>query len=158
MTILEIDVPGYGCLKLRHLVMDYNGTLALDGQLIPGVGKQLIQLSQSLNLHVVTADTHGGAQLNLKNLPCRLQVLPPDHQAEAKKVYVQQLGAGETVAIGNGRNDRLMLREAALGIAVILNEGACSATLADADMVCTSIADALDMLLFPLRLVAGLRI
>ena len=155
--MLDIDIPGYGCLPLRHLVMDYNGTLALDGRLIPGVGKQLIELSQSLSLHVVTADTHGGAQRNLKDLPCRLQVLPPDHQAEAKSAYVQELGAGEAVAIGNGRNDRLMLREAALGIAVILNEGACSATLADADMVCTSIADALDLLRFPLRLVAGLR-
>ena len=155
--MLEIDIPGYGCLQLRHLVMDYNGTLALDGQLIPGVDKQLIELSQSLSLHVVTADTHGGAQRNLKDLPCRLQVLPPDHQAEAKSAFVQDLGAEAAVAIGNGRNDRLMLREAALGIAVILNEGACSATLADADMVCTSIADALDLLRWPLRLVAGLR-
>ena len=155
--MLEIEIPGYGWLILRHLVMDYNGTLALDGGLVPGVGKRLIQLSQSLNLHVVTADTHGGAQQNLKGLPCGLQILPAEQQAEAKKAYVQKLGAKETVAIGNGRNDRLMLREAALGVGVVLNEGAFSATLADADMVRTSIADALDLLRFPLRLVAGLR-
>lgn len=155
--MLELEIPGYGCLRLRHLVMDYNGTLALDGGLVPGVGKRLIQLSQSLNLHVVTADTHGGAQQNLKGLPCGLQILPSEQQAEAKKAYVQKLGAKETAAIGNGRNDRLMLREAVLGVGVILNEGAFSATLADADMVCTSIADALDLFRFPLRLVAGLR-
>ena len=155
--MLEIDIPGYGCMRLRHLVMDYNGTLALDGGLVPGAEKRLFRLSQSLDLHVVTADTHGGARQYLKDLPCRLQVLPTDHQAEAKSAYVGELGAEAVVAIGNGRNDRLMLREAALGIGVILNEGAHSAALAEADMICTSIADALDLLLSPLRLVAGLR-
>lgn len=155
--MLEIDIPGYGCLRLGHLVMDYNGTLALDGGLVSGAEERLIRLSPSLDLHVVTADTHGGAQRFLKDLPCRLQILPSDHQAEAKSAYVAELGAETVVAIGNGRNDRLMLRAAALGIGVILNEGAYCATLADADMICTSIADALDLLLSPLRLVAGLR-
>jgi soluble P-type ATPase len=59
--------------------------------------------------------------------------------------------------VGNGRNDRLMLEAAALGLAVILGEGASSATLAAADAVCLSIADALDLLIHPLRLTATLR-
>jgi soluble P-type ATPase len=155
--VLEIDIPGYGCLRLHHLVMDYNGTLALDGMLLPGTEKRLVRLSQSLDLHVVTADTHGSVRRHLEALPCRLQVLPSDRQAEAKSAYVRGLGAKAVVAMGNGRNDRLMLKEAALGIGVILNEGAYGATLSDADMICTSIADALDLLLLPLRLVAGLR-
>jgi soluble P-type ATPase len=59
--------------------------------------------------------------------------------------------------VGNGFDDHLMLHSAALGIAVILGEGAASKTLFEADVVCTSIASALDLLLFPQRLAATLR-
>jgi soluble P-type ATPase len=50
-----------------------------------------------------------------------------------------------------------MLRSAALGIAVIQREGAAAAALLEADVVVTDVRDALDLLLNPLRLVAGLR-
>jgi soluble P-type ATPase len=63
----------------------------------------------------------------------------------------------KTVAVGNGRNDRLMLQESALGIAVILNEGAAMQTLLCADVVCTDIVAALQLLIHPLRLTATLR-
>ncbi|MEZ4579582.1 MAG: hypothetical protein R2875_16700 [Desulfobacterales bacterium] len=36
--------------------MDYNGTLAVDGGLVPGVKEALSELS-GLELHVLTADT-----------------------------------------------------------------------------------------------------
>ena len=71
--------------------------------------------------------------------------------------YVKRIGSSTTVCIGNGRNDRMMLKEAGLGIAVILEEGAFSGTLFEADVVCTSILSALDLLLFPKRLQATLR-
>jgi soluble P-type ATPase len=74
-----------------------------------------------------------------------------------KLLYVKDLGFDRTVCIGNGRNDRMMLKEAALGIAVILNEGACVVTLLSADVVCTSIVSALELLIYPLRLTATLR-
>ncbi len=35
--MLEIDIPGKSTLKLSHLVLDYNGTVACDGHLLPGV-------------------------------------------------------------------------------------------------------------------------
>ena len=60
--------------------------------------------------------------------------------------------------MGNGRNDQLMLEEAALGIAVILEEGAAAVTLSAADVVCTNIVSALELLDNPLRLIATLRI
>ena len=76
---------------------------------------------------------------------------------QAKLAFIEDLGAAQTVCIGNGRNDRLMLEAAGLGIAVIHEECAASATLAAADVVARSIVDALDLLLEPLRLVATLR-
>jgi soluble P-type ATPase len=71
--------------------------------------------------------------------------------------YVRRLGAGRTACIGNGRNDRLMLRAAALGIAVILAEGASAETVRAADIVVGDIGHALDLLLEPTRLLATLR-
>jgi len=90
-------------------------------------------------------------------VPCKLSVLPVEAQDVGKLQYVKRLGSPRCVCIGNGRNDRLMLAEAGLGIAVVLEEGAAGETLQAADVVCTSIGSALGLLTNPLRLVATLR-
>lgn len=155
--MLEINIPGYKILRFEHLVLDYNGTIACDGMLIDGVNYRLLMLSKDLSIHVLTADTFGGAQSGLVDVPCKLSILPVDDQDKSKLEYIQRLGPDTTVCIGNGRNDRLMLKEALLGIAVILDECAARETLDAADLVCTNICSALDLLLNPLRLVATLR-
>ncbi len=155
--VLSIEIPGLGTLVLRHLVLDYNGTLAVDGELIDGVAQRLARLSHALAIHVVTADTFGKARGALGGIACRLEILGPQRQSEAKRAYVEQLGAAACACIGNGYNDHLMLEAAALGIAVIQREGASVRTLATADVVTTAILDALDLLLEPGRLVATLR-
>jgi soluble P-type ATPase len=155
--MLKIDIPGFGSLALAHLVLDYNGTLAADGVLVPGVDQRLQRLSEKLRLHVITADTFGSVRNALSGLPCALHVLEADSQDRGKRLYIEQLGVEHTVSIGNGRNDCLMLRASALGIGVIGNEGAFSGIVTAADVVCNGIADALDLLLIPLRLTATLR-
>lgn len=50
-----------------------------------------------------------------------------------------------------------MLRSCALGIAVILAEGASALSLQEADVVVTRVQDALELLLAPRRLFATLR-
>ena len=40
-------------------MLDYNGTLAVDGHLLGGVKKALTALSGKINVHVLTADTFG---------------------------------------------------------------------------------------------------
>ena len=87
----------------------------------------------------------------------QLSVLAGGQQAEAKLRYVQALIAEHVVAIGNGRNDRLMLDAAGLGIAVIQREGGAAAAILSADIVATSITDALGLLLNTSRLTATLR-
>jgi soluble P-type ATPase len=155
--MLTFDIPGYKILTLAHLVMDYNGTLAVDGKLVDGVAVRLETLSRDLEIHVITADTFGLVQQQMAGLPCRVSVLGKDNQAEAKLLYVRELGLEQTVCIGNGRNDRLMLKAAALGLAVVLAEGIAGETIQAADIVSRSINDALDLLLNPLRLTATLR-
>lgn len=154
---MRISIPGYGVLDLQYMVMDYNGTLAVDGGLVPGVKEALSELSESLELHVLTADTFGKAKSGLEGIPCRLSILSEKDQHTGKRDYVTALVAEKTVSIGNGRNDHLMLRASALGIAVILEEGASAQTLQSADVVCTSIVSALSLLIHPLRLIATLR-
>lgn len=155
--MIAIDVPDFGALRLAHLVLDYNGTLAVDGTMVTGVAEALTRLSKHLEIHVVTADTFGKAARALEGVPCALAVLPAGDQARAKLEFVRALDPLKCVSIGNGRNDNLMLKASALGIAVILKEGAASITLQAADIVATSIGSALDLLENPLRVVATLR-
>ena len=155
--MISVQIPDFGALALDHLVLDYNGTLAVDGVLLPGVKEMLESLSRDLTVHVVTADTFGKAGDGLKGIDCHLTVLEPGRQDQAKLNFVNRLGAAQTAAIGNGRNDALMLEASALGIAVILGEGASSVSLNAADVVCTNIVDALELLTHPLRLTATLR-
>jgi soluble P-type ATPase len=155
--MLELDIPGYRRLRLEHLVLDYNGTLACDGELLDGVGERLRTLSGTLQIHVLTGDTFGKARAGLSDIPCELLILPAEGQDRLKCDYVRRLGPDATVCVGNGRNDRLMLREAGLGIAVMQAEGAAVETMHAAAVLVTDIAAALDLLTHPLRLVATLR-
>lgn len=155
--MIEIDVPGLKTLKLKYIVLDYNGTMAIDGRLIHGVKERLIELSDKLEIHVLTADTFGKVRSALKNFNAKLSILPLDKQDVGKLHYIQKLDPVFTVCVGNGRNDRLMIEAAALGITVIQEEGAAFETLQAADVVCTGIVSALELLLNPLRLVASLR-
>lgn len=156
--MLPIHIPGGPAFELTHLVLDYNGTLAEDGQLLAGVATRISTLADQLAVHVVTADTFGSAAQQLTHLPVTLHILPAVEQDVAKQHYVQALGAAHCVAIGNGRNDALMLAEAGLGVVVIQAEGAARTTVESADVICTSLLDALDLLLIPKRLIATLRL
>ncbi len=155
--MLTISIPGGATLIIEHLVLDYNGTLAVDGELLPGVAVRLNALAADVQVHVVTADTFGKAGAALDGVHCTLSILPPGGQDAAKLAVIQNLGPEHVAAFGNGRNDRLMLKTAALGVAVLGGEGASVATLLAADVVAPGIEPALDLLLHPLRLVATLR-
>ena len=155
--MISVRIPGFADLCLEHLVLDYNGTIAEDGAVLAGVQLLLAALAHDLTVHVVTADTFGRAAEQLAAMRLRLTILPEGDQAEGKLRFIQQLSVDRVVAIGNGRNDRRMVAAAALGIAVIQREGGASATLAAADIVVTSILDALELLRQPKRLTATLR-
>lgn len=155
--MLEIKIPGYKTLRLQHLVLDYNGTLAFDGKLIPGVAERLHRLSGALEIHVLTADTFDSVEEELTGVNCVISILPGAHQDKAKLEYVSALGSESTVSVGNGRNDRMMLKAAVLGIVAVQGEGAAVETIQSADIAVNDILSAIDLLLNPLRLTATLR-
>ena len=155
--MIEINVPGWGIRQIQHLVLDFNGCLACDGQMLPGVKERLAQLSIRLRLHVCTADTFGTVEQQLKTIDTQLTILPQNNQDQQKAELVTSLDPIHCAALGNGRNDVLMLKEAALGIGVIGPEGLWSGLVEACDVLCTQIGPALDLLLYSKRLTATLR-
>lgn len=156
--MIGLTVPGWKSLQLAHLVLDVNGTLALDGSLLPGVAERTAALREVLEVHLLSADTFGqldGIAHTLGVAALGLEVGQPEPQQ--KLDVVRCLNAATVVAIGNGANDVAMLREAALGIAVLGPEGLCTEALAAADVIVGSIDHALDLLRYPKRLIATLR-
>ena len=162
--MLALVVPGRGSVELAHLVCDMNGTLAEDGDLLEGIAGRLAQLGKQMQIHVVTADTHGTAARNEEQL--RIVCVAADTPiprwervvaGDDKEAYVRALGPESVVAVGNGANDARMMQAARLSICVIGSEGAHGTALLAADIVTRSPLDALDMLLYPARLVATWR-
>jgi P-type E1-E2 ATPase len=155
--LIRLEIPGLGTLDLAHLVLDLNGTVALDGEPIAGVDERLAILSSQLTVYLATADTHGRAKEIGQRLGCQLAHIEPGREAAQKRALVKQLGADQVVAIGNGANDAQMLSVAALGIAILGREGLAVEALLAADLLVGRIDDALDLLHHPQRLVATLR-
>ena len=153
MSPLLLELPG-GPVAFTHLVLDYTGTLSLDGKLLPGVGERLRRLAAHLHITVLTADTFGTAESQLQGLPVAMRVIR-DGREKAEAVAV--MGAETVIAVGNGRNDVPMMEVAGLSVAVVGPEGAAGALLAAADVVTRDTLDALDLLANPLRLKATLR-
>lgn len=154
---MNISIPGRGLYKIDHAALDMNGTIAVDGRLLEGVAERLVQLRSTTHLVIITADTHGGASRLSKELGIETIVLDEGNEAEQKLDLVRNLGADRSVAIGNGANDVLMLKESAIGICILGPEGASAAAFLAADVLVGDVRDALDLLLNPLRLVATLR-
>lgn len=153
MSPVHLETPR-GSVAVSRLVLDYTGTLSLDGQLIPGVAERLQELASHLEIFVLTADTFGTARSALAHLPVTVQVIGDGRE---KSDIVSRMGPETVVAVGNGRNDVPMMKVAALGIAVLGPEGAAAELLACAQVVVTDIRDALDLLRNPLRVKATLR-
>ena len=153
---LRVKVPGWRVLELKHLVLDLNGTLALDGALLPGVDQAVGRLGEHLTRHLITADTFGTAA-GLFGPTVNLALIKRGNEAAQKLEIVQRLGADCVVALGNGAIDVLMLKAAALGIAVLGSEGAAAPALAAADVVVPGPLEGLELLLKPDRLRATLR-
>jgi P-type E1-E2 ATPase len=155
--MIELTIPGRGELRLQHLVLDVNGTLALDGTLLEGVARRLSGLRDRLNLHMVTADTHGQQSVIDQLLNLSAVRIQRGNESAQKTEVVNSLGAESVVAIGQGANDAGMLKTAALGICILSTEGTAVDALLAADLVTPDIQSALDLLEKPLRIIASLR-
>ncbi len=152
-----IEIPNFKTLNITHVVCDYNGTIAKDGFVLPEVKELFTELSKYYTLHVITADTFGSVHTQLKEYDTNIKVLTSTNHTQEKADYIQELQAQNCIALGNGNNDKEMLSFAAIGIAILGDEGCAKDALLNADIVCKNISEALLLLLNPKRLIATLR-
>ena len=138
VAVITIDIPGRAVLEIEHVLLDYNGTIAADGALTPGVAELITSLTQCgpLGVEVVTFPRAGAAAF--------------------KQAYAQKL-EGQIACLGNGYNDVEMFDESDLRIAVLDTEGTYAGLLAHADILARSAAEALALLLNTDRIRATLR-
>jgi len=155
--MIEVEIPGYAKLQLQHLVLDVNGTIAKDGLLLEGVKELFEELSSRMDIHLITADTHGRQETIDGILGFSAIRIPHRDQANAKLEYIEKLGADSVVAVGNGANDAAMLERAAIGIVITGPEGCAVEALVKSKVVVTDIRSGLELLVYPKRLMATLR-
>jgi len=155
--VIQVKIPGRDTMSLEILVLDFNGTIALDGKMFESVKDCLLRLAPSLKIHIITSDTYGTVERQCEGLPVQVNVLQSMDHTREKADYLSQFNPQEVIAIGNGANDHLMLQRAHLGISVIGFEGASTQALLSSDLVVTKIEDAFGLLLEPRRLKATLR-
>jgi len=152
-----IEIPGRGTIEVRDIVFDYNGTIAIDGHLIDGVATAINELADDIHFHVITADTYGSVENELKDVDCKVVKVPKENQDSSKLNYLLSIGKETTICVGNGKNDKLMLKESVLGIVLMQDEGVCVESLIVADVACKSIKDVFAYFKSPNRLKATLR-
>jgi len=152
-----LDIPGYRSLTIENVVMDFNGTIAVDGVMTKSVKERIIQIAKQFHVYIITSDTQGSAARELEGLPITLKIFDNPHASECKRKFVDELGGESCVCIGNGNNDKLMFQIASLSIGVLETEGFYAPILSDVDLLVKSSEDALDLLLDEKRLISGLR-
>lgn len=86
-----IEIPGYQTLDLEYLVLDYNGTIAIDGKMPDTVKQRLRTLAEHLKIYILTADTHGTAKENCQGLPVQIQTFPGSNAMAEKMNIVGKL-------------------------------------------------------------------
>ena len=155
--MIRVEIPGTGPVNIQNVMFDYNGTIAADGRLLDGVGAAMNRLAHRLDFHVVTADTFGSVQAQLEGVKADVVLISNQGQDQKKLDVLKSIGADTTMAVGNGVNDALMLKQAVLGVAVLGEEGMALPALMSSDVMIRHILDVFAFFENPKRLIATLR-
>lgn len=150
-----IEVPGRGPLEITTVILDLNGTITIDGNLIDGVAERVERLkNEGLDFRLFSGDTLGNAGIIAKQLGIQLHTAS---NGQAKADEAKKLPSPHIAAIGNGCIDSKLFESARLRISVLQSEGLFAPLLAQTDILVPSITDALDLLIHKSRLIATLR-
>ena len=152
-----LEIPGYKNIDIKNIVFDYNGTLAKDGKIDNEIKNLLKKVCSKYSVFIITADTFGTVKEELKEFDLNVKVLSSNDHTNEKMEFISCLGKERVVAIGNGNNDKSMLENAILSIAIIGEEGCSKEAFFASDIICKDIKSAMELVLHPKRLVATLR-
>lgn len=140
---MDIKLPGRGMTNIKNLIFDFNGTLTENRKLSEAGREVLETLSQKYAVYVATSDTFGNAKEELKGLNVKIVTVKSGSE---KLELVMKLGYASTIAIGNGNNDKSMLKKAVVGIAVIGPDGASFNAISSADIIVNDIKKVISLL------------
>ena len=83
--MIIIEIPGREPLRIDHVVLDYNGTVAVDGLLLKGAGERISRLREHVKVHVLTADTYGTVTRQCEPLGVEVRTFPREGAAGCKE-------------------------------------------------------------------------
>ena len=149
--MITIHRPGRESLEIEFILIDFEGTLAPDRRVHPKAKDKMNLLAKRTKIYVLTTGDKIVVEEIMKKVKAEVVFLSEGEGSRQKLELIKRLGERQTSAIGNGVDDAPMIEEAGLGICVVGKEGAAGEALRKADVVVTSILDALDFLLKPLR-------
>jgi len=155
--MLKIKIPSYKEIEVENVVFDYNGTLALDGKPIEGIKEKLIEVSKMVNVYIITADTFGTVRESFRDIEVEVKIISKENGALDKLNFIKKLGSDKTIAVGNGNNDELMLKESVIGVCILGGEGLATRALLASDIVLKDIKDFFSMIVNTGRIIATLR-
>ena len=154
-----VDIPNFGKITLKNILIDVNGTIQFYGNISRKARRYIRRLKKFFNIYLISADTRG----NLKEIAKKLNVnyikiiSKEISEAEAKNLELMKLGKDFTVAIGNGNNDYLMLKNSVIGIVILGEEGASVKSLMNSDLILNNLKEVINFLLDEKIMIATLR-
>src|SRR5438874_1885320 len=111
---MRFEIPGCDPLEIDTLILDLNGTIAIDGVLVEGVRERIAALlEQRLRIVLFSGDTQGNAGAIARELGIEVRVTK---DADAKAAEARTLEPGRCAAIGNGRIDLELFKTVRLRI------------------------------------------
>jgi soluble P-type ATPase len=149
--MIPIERPGLDPLEIEFVLLDFDGTLAIDRRVHPKAKDKINLLSKRTNLYVLTTQKKELIEERLRKVKAEIIYLAEGDSSRRKLDLLRQLGPSRCAAIGNGMDDAAMIEEAGIGICIIGKEGTSGEAMNNADLVFTDILDALDFLLKPLH-------
>ena len=149
--MISIQRPGMETLDIHFVLLDFEGTLAMDGRVHPKAKDKVNLLSKRVTVYILTKSSKETVEETLKKMKAEILSMTEGDSSQQKLDVLQRLGPHQTAVIGNGFDDVQIMEQAGLGMCVIGKEGSSPEAVAKADLVVTSVLDALDFLLKPLR-------
>jgi soluble P-type ATPase len=149
--MISIQRPGMESLDIHFVLIDFEGTLAMDGRVHPKAKDKVNLLSKRATIYILTKSNREKVEETLRKMKAEILYVAEGDSSRQKLNVLQRLGPHQTAVIGNGFDDVQIMEQAGLGMCVIGKEGSSTEAMAKADLVVTHVLDALDFLLKPLR-------
>ena len=149
--MISIQRAGMENLEIQFVLIDFEGTLAMDGRVHPKAKDKVNLLSKRATIYILTKRDRGKVEETLRKMKVEILYVTEGDSSQQKLNLLQRLGSHQTAVIGNGLDDVQIMEQAGLGMCVIGKEGSSAEAMAKADLVVTDVLDGLDFLLKPLR-------